>query len=155
MQDCSISIAYTLEILQSCTKPSICPCMWIPCILVASQWSRSGCSMTCSSLPLDQRARSGVDLLQRLHWRDSLVVIWPSDMVMLNIDMAGEWLALCLHIDWWLFALTIRWMSCFAITLHNGEHKAKTLSCNRISPALMMPVAMISVTLTPMYHHCN
>ena len=31
MQDCSISSALTMEILQSCTKPSICSCFVVLC----------------------------------------------------------------------------------------------------------------------------
>ena len=43
MQDCSISIACALEILQSCTKPSICRCI---CCMISTQdylYSMEGC----------------------------------------------------------------------------------------------------------------
>ena len=41
--DCSISIANTLEILQSCTKPSICT-SWINVYITASPFARNGIS---------------------------------------------------------------------------------------------------------------
>ena len=53
VQDCSISIAYALEILQSCTKPSMCYMSWFLTLTyiwkVIWPWL---CYQTCKNSPL-------------------------------------------------------------------------------------------------------
>ena len=51
VQDCSNSIANALELLQSCTKPSICHITSIPCMLMALRLQGTASSSTDLVLP--------------------------------------------------------------------------------------------------------
>ena len=90
MQERCNSIANTLELHLSCINPSICQCMWTLYDIVHCQWNGSGCAVTWALLFFDQKARHGVDLLQRLHWWDSLLVTWWSNIGLPNLDMTAR-----------------------------------------------------------------